>query len=171
MTSRHRARRLALQGLCCLDAQGAKGAPLVHEFIADSKELPETLQTARGLLDEAYADRQACDGLLARHARHWDLSRLAMVDRNILRLAAHELRFDKAPPKVVITEAMRLAREFSSAESPRFINGVLDAVAREVRQQADAAGQEDSGGDARDEDGPEEANKQDAGHGDADRRV
>jgi N utilization substance protein B len=128
----HRARRLALQGLCCLDAQGPGGAELVHEFVADSREPAETLRAARSLLDAAYADWAACDGILVRHARHWDLSRLALVDRNILRLATHELRFAKAPPKVVITEAIRLAREFSTAESPRFINGVLDAVAKEL---------------------------------------
>jgi N utilization substance protein B len=142
---RHRARRLALQGLCCLDAQGPKGADLVHEFIADSREPAHILDAARRLLDEAYADREACDELLARHARHWDLSRLAMVDRNILRLAAHELRFAKAPPKVVITEAIRLAREFSTAESPRFINGVLDAVAREIREAEKDEGEHDPG--------------------------
>lgn len=142
MHSRHRARRLALQGLCCLDAQGPAGAELVHEFIADSRETPETLRAARGLLDEAYADREACDDLLARHARHWELRRLALVDRNILRLGSHELRLDRVPTKVLITEAIRLAREFSTAESPRFINGILDAVAKEVRQQARPATEE-----------------------------
>jgi len=145
----HRARRLALQGLCCLDAQGPGGVELVHEFVADSREPPETLRAARGLLDEAHADWPACDGILVRHARHWDLSRLALVDRNILRLAAHELRFAKAPPKVVITEAIRLAREFSTAESPRFINGVLDAVAREILA-ADGADEEKISRDAGD---------------------
>ena len=60
------------------------------------------------------------------------------MDRNILRLATYELRFDKAPPKVVITEALRLAREFSTAESPRFVNGILDAVVRELQAGQDA---------------------------------
>jgi N utilization substance protein B len=146
--SRHRARRLALQGLCCLDAQGSDAMPLVCEFIEDSKEPAETLASARRLLEEAHQDRPACDGLLARHARHWDLVRLAMVDRNILRLAAHELRAEKAPTKVVITEAIRLAREFSTAESPRFINGVLDAIAREVRAGAEEAGAEEAAPEA-----------------------
>lgn len=115
---------------------------LVHEFIDDSKEPTETLQGARALLDAAYADRADCDGILARHAHHWGLPRLALVDRNILRLAAHELRFEKAPPKVVITEAIRLAREFSAAESPRFINGILDAVAKEIRAGGEGADEE-----------------------------
>jgi N utilization substance protein B len=143
--SRHRARRLSLQGLCCLDAQGPKGAELVHEFIDDSREGDEIIGAAHVLLKDAYEDRVECDRLLARHARHWDLGRLAMVDRNILRLAAHELRFGKAPPKVVITEAIRLAREFSTAESPRFVNGVLDAIAKELKagEEAEEGNQSD----------------------------
>ena len=116
----------------------------VHEFINDSREPERTLQTARKLLNETHADLAACDEILARHARKWDLARLALVDRNILRLAACELRFENAPPKVVITEAIRLAREFSTAESPRFVNGVLDAVARDVREAGDPG---DAGGE------------------------
>ena len=145
MPSPHRARRLALQGLCCLDAQGAKAVPLVHEFIADSREPDETLRVAGQLLTEAYADSPACDELLARHAHHWELNRLAMVDRNILRLAVHELRGALAPTKVVITEAIRLAREFSTAESPRFVNGVLDAIARDLAGSGNRAEEEQQG--------------------------
>jgi len=135
VNAHHRARRLALQGLCCLDAQGPPARPLIQEFIDDSNEPGETLAAAGGMLDETYADRAECDALLTRHARHWDLGRLAMVDRNILRLAAWELRRARAPMKVVITEAILLAREFSTAESPRFINGVLDSIAKELRGQ------------------------------------
>jgi N utilization substance protein B len=131
--------------LCCLDAQGPKGAQLVHEFIDDSHEAQDVLEAAHALVKATYEDRVECDRLLARHARHWDLGRLALVDRNILRLATHELRFAKAPPKVVITEAIRLAREFSTAESPRFVNGVLDAIAKELRAGAEGQGQEAAG--------------------------
>jgi len=127
-----------MQGLCCLDAQGPPAAAPMHEFIDDSREGDETLAVAHPLLDEAFADRPACDELLVRHARHWELGRLAMVDRNILRLAVHEMRSGRAPVKVLITEAIRLAREFSTADSPRFVNGVLDAVAREISSSRDA---------------------------------
>jgi transcription antitermination protein NusB len=136
VSSRHRARRLALQGLCCLDAQGGKASELVHEFIGDSSEDEQTIRAAHELTRGAFGDQEACDRLLARHARHWDLVRLALVDRNILRLGVFELRAKRAPHKVVITEAIRLAREFSTAESPRFINGVLDAVAKEISRDA-----------------------------------
>ena len=132
MNRRHRARRLALQALSCLDVQGTKAREGVLEFIDESRDPPEVRQTARGMLDAALADRDACDALVASHARHWGLDRLALVDRNILRLAVSELRGGSTPRKVVITEALQLAKEFSTAESPRFINGVLDAIAKDL---------------------------------------
>ncbi|MGA2265145.1 MAG: transcription antitermination factor NusB [Phycisphaerae bacterium] len=132
MSFRHRARRLALQGLCCLDVQGARAGQQVRQFIDESVEAPAVLSTAHQLLADTLAQQADCDGLLVRHAKHWDLARLALVDRNILRLAVCELREGTTPPKVVITEAIHLAQEFSTAESPRFVNGVLDAIMREL---------------------------------------
>lgn len=150
MDPRHRARRLVLQGLCSLDVQGPHALLLVRGFLDDSREAAEVLEAAHELLGDAYADREACDELLARHTRHWDLNRLALVDRNILRLTAYELRADRAPVKVLITEAIRLAREFCTAESPRFVNGILDAVAKELAggnaPEAEPAKEEDSAG-------------------------
>ena len=77
-------------------------------------------------------DREYCDAILGRYAINWELPRLALVDRNILRLAVAEMRRRRTPYKGAITEAIKLAQEFSTAESPRFVNGVLDAVAREI---------------------------------------
>lgn len=132
MIEKHRARRLVLQALCCLDVQGLKAKDLVNHFISESDEEVATIQAAQVLLNETYADLPPCDDFLTRHARRWDLGRLALVDRNILRLAVHELRMRSTPMQVIISEALKLAEEFSSAESPRFINGVLDAVAKEI---------------------------------------
>ncbi len=94
-----------------------------------------TVDSALKLLREAFDARPECDELLARHARRWELPRLALVDRNILRLAAYELKTNQTPFKVVISESLKLAREFSTSESPRFVNGVLDAIAREVSRE------------------------------------
>jgi transcription antitermination protein NusB len=131
----HRARRLALQGLCCLDVQGERGRELVRAFLDDSLEPADTLAAAHALLEAAWTARADCDALLARHAHNWELSRLALVDRNILRLGVCELRGGAVDAKIVITEALKLAQEFSTAESPRFVNGVLDAVAKEIRRE------------------------------------
>jgi len=117
----------------CLDAQGNRVWNLIEEFISDSGESPEVISAARKFTREAFDNRAECDAILTRHAKHWDLNRLAMVDRNILRLAVQELRAGETPFKVIVTEAIKLAKEFSSAEAPRFINGILDAVAKEIR--------------------------------------
>lgn len=106
---------------------------LALDFIEDSRESPQIIQTAGKMLAETFRESAKIDALLARHARHWEMSRLAMVDRNILRLAAWEISSGSTPPKVAISEAIKLAREFSTAESPRFVNGVLDAVAKELQ--------------------------------------
>lgn len=132
MRRNYRARRLALQSLSCLDAQGNKVWNLVDDFIADSDETSEIISAARKITQEAFDRRVEADAILRRHARNWELERLAMVDRNILRLAVGEILSGEVPAKVAISEALRLAREFSTADSPRFINGVLDAVAREI---------------------------------------
>ncbi len=107
---------------------------LVEQFVRDPREDPEVSRPAWELLLETWHARDASDRTLVRHARHWQLSRLALVDRNILRLAVHEMLSARAPRKVAISEAIRLAKEFSTAESPRFVNGVLDAVAREIER-------------------------------------
>ena len=73
------------------------------------------------------------DGWIRRHAEHWRLDRMAIVDRNVLRLATHEFLYDRETPKtVVINEAIEIARRFSTQESPQFINGILDSIKKEL---------------------------------------
>ena len=122
-----------MQAMCCLDVQGDKAMDLARQFIADSRESDETIAAAQLLMEQAFGAREDSDRMLERHTRRWDVGRLALVDRNILRLAVHEMVSGKTPPKVAITEALRIAQEFSSAESPRFINGILDAVYKELQ--------------------------------------
>ena len=71
--------------------------------------------------------------MIVRHAQNWELKRIATVDRILLRMAITELlRFEDIPPKVTINESINLAKQFSSVMSSRFINGILDAVLREL---------------------------------------
>ena len=73
------------------------------------------------------------DELIQRHAEHWRLDRMAIVDRNLLRMAVQEFLCEKEIPKtVVINEAIEIARRFSAQESPQFINGVLDSIKKEL---------------------------------------
>ena len=74
------------------------------------------------------------DERITRHAEHWRIERMPTVDRNILRLAVYEMLHSDTPAPVVIDEALELARRYSNEESVQFINGVLDAIHRELRQ-------------------------------------
>ena len=140
---RSRARRLALQALCAFEALGDAFAEQLEEFLRDrgpeaetlDPELsPEYLAFARDLAREAWADHARCDEIVQRHLERWTLDRVSPVERNILRLGTHELlAHAETAPQIVINEAVELAHLFGDKESPAFVNGVLDAVHREVQ--------------------------------------
>jgi N utilization substance protein B len=88
---------------------------------------------ARQLVAGVAARAAELDEIVGQHARNWRVSRMAAVDRNVLRLAVYELTDTETPVAVVIDEAVDLARRFGSDTSPSFVNGILDAIAREVR--------------------------------------
>ncbi len=97
--------------------------------------LARAAQVARHIEQHrATLDRYAADA-----AEHWRLERIAVVERNILRLAIHELAYESTPPRVVIDEALWLAHRFAGPRAPAFINGVLDRVARDLGRLAPAS--------------------------------
>lgn len=104
---------------------------------------------AEQLAREVLAEQPRLDQLIADHAEHWRLSRMAVVDRLILRLGTWELLgHPDTPPAVVINEAVELARTFSSAEAPAFVNGVLDAIRRTLAARAASSTAPDDAGSA-----------------------
>jgi N utilization substance protein B len=139
-SSRHRSREVALQVLYAIDLARTRGehepvAQEVFDRVAASFEMPEGAKPfAKELVCQTDRRRAALDDILALHARNWRLSRMAAVDRNILRLGIFELEYTDTPTPVVLDEAVGLARRFGSDRSPAFVNGILDAVARSVRQ-------------------------------------
>jgi N utilization substance protein B len=135
MGKRRKAREVALQFLYQLDQHGA-GDPAPHgaEFWARHPVDPDTQAFADALVRGAKQQQPKIDQLLAQYAEHWDLDRMAVVDRNILRMAVYELLWaPDVPPKAVINEAIEIAKKFGTTESSRFINGVLDRILREHR--------------------------------------
>ena len=78
------------------------------------------------------SNRSQVDDLIRRNAKHWRLDRMAVVDRNILRMAISELLMAETPQAVVIDEAIEIARRFSTEESSQFVNGLLDAIRKEL---------------------------------------
>jgi N utilization substance protein B len=132
---RSRSRQAALQVLYALDLTEATrfAAPAdldsVFEAVAENFELPEGARDFAAMLVRGIIEhRVELDALLSEHATNWRLSRMAAVDRNTLRIGAYELSHTDTPARVVLDEAIELARRFGADPSPAFVNGILDAV-------------------------------------------
>jgi N utilization substance protein B len=128
MSLRHKSREFALQMLFEWDMTRQEPARVEQHFWKSARAAESTREFADKLFEGAVAQSASIDQLVEKLADHWRLDRLAAVDRSILRLAIYELRFGTAPPKVAIDEALELAKKFSSADSPGFLNGILDAA-------------------------------------------
>jgi transcription antitermination protein NusB len=134
MGRRRKAREVALQFLYQLDQHGEVD-PTAHEaeFWARHPVDDDTRAFASALVRGVTGRHAEVDDLIAQYTEHWDLDRMAVVDRNILRLAVFELLGSSAPPKVAINEAIEISKKFGTRESGRFINGILDRVHKELR--------------------------------------
>lgn len=131
MTRRSRAREVVLQLLYQHDQNRDFQREAAQEFLRRRLQNPQLEQLAESLYDGTLAEREKIDRKLAEVAENWAVHRMATVDRNVLRLAAYELLFQTdTPAKVVIDEAVELAKRFGSAESSAFVNGILDRLAQ-----------------------------------------
>jgi N utilization substance protein B len=130
MTSkRRRARAVALQALYEIDFTGRDAGAVVERLMGAAGLSEESGAFVRGLVEGVVRNRDEIDGNIRRFAPAWPLEQLAIIDRNILRLAIFEILFDnKVPVKVAISEAVELAKGFGSESSAKFTNGVLGSV-------------------------------------------
>lgn len=144
MTQRKRSqsRLLAVQALCLFESLGDAFSERLPEFLRDPENCaelemecppaPEIIAFATELARSAWRQRKTLDERIQKVAVHWALGRMPPVDRNILRLGLHELLEHRdTPAQVVINEAIELARALGDADSPAFVNGLLDALKRE----------------------------------------
>jgi N utilization substance protein B len=133
MRKRRAARELALRtlfqiDLARLDPEEALAAALAEDTLAD-----DARSFARDLVMGAVSKQQHVDTVIAKHARGWTLERMANIDRNILRLAVFEVLYlPDIPPSVTVDEAVELAKKYSTAESGRFVNGILGNLLRNL---------------------------------------
>jgi N utilization substance protein B len=134
MASRRRARQRALQILFLWDTRRPQVADALNQYYDTlySEEQPQRDPFVADLVQGTIGNIQEVDERISRHAEHWRIGRMPAVDRNILRLAVYEMTRGGTPPPVAIDEALELARKFSNEESVQFVNGVLDAVRREI---------------------------------------
>ncbi len=126
MHTRRQARISALQVLYELDTTNHKAADAIANRLADASLPPEGEAFLRQLVSGVVGNRDRLDALIQQYAPAWPVSQIAVIDRNVLRLALLELStIPDTPPKVAINEAVDLAKLFGSDSSSRFVNGVL----------------------------------------------
>lgn len=136
MKNRSRARGWALQALYAWEQRGAQaemGMPVLQELFANLRVSPTNRPYAEILVRLVATNLEKIDRTIEESLTNWRLERLAVVDRAILRLGTAEMMFvDDVPPRMCIREMVQLAEKYGTADSPRFVNGVLDAVMRRV---------------------------------------
>ncbi|MEA2724714.1 MAG: transcription antitermination protein NusB [Gemmatimonadales bacterium] len=127
-------RARALQILYAWELQGGRRpiAAVVSGVARLTGPEPRVFDRAEELATGVVKEIDSLDAEVAQAAENWRMSRIAVVERNILRLGIHELRLGAVPPKVVIDEAVRLAHWFGGARAPGFVNGILDGVAHSL---------------------------------------
>lgn len=128
MGSRHQSRERALQILFQYDIHGKPGVWL-EEFWKQCHATEDVKSFAEQLVNGVMGHKKDLDALIGKYATNWKVSRMQIVDRNILRLGAYELLWlDEVPAKVTVNEAIELAKDFGDEEAARFVNGILDKV-------------------------------------------
>jgi N utilization substance protein B len=134
MGQRRQAREAVLE---CLYESEIRGDAGIDDIFPSSRERHQldrdSSEFARALLGKTLENIVALDSLISKHIEHWDMQRLATIDKNVLRLGLAELKyFPDIPRKVTIDEAIELAKTYGSSDSGRFVNGVLDALSKEI---------------------------------------
>jgi N utilization substance protein B len=145
MGARRKARECALQIMFAADVSAMAVDEVARLFWAElgEEEMPQPARDfATRLAVGAWARLEDLDERIRIRAEHWRISRMAIVDRNVLRLAVYEFLHEQTPHTVVINEALEITRRFSTFEATQFINGILDAIKRDLETQPEkAAGQ------------------------------
>jgi len=139
MKRRSRARELALQALYQVDLTRDDDRKKIDAFLDDQELEEEPREFARTLVHGTLDNQAEIDAMISEVTQNWAISRMAVIDRNVLRLAAHELLHrEDIPPKVSINEAIEIGKRFSTTNSGAFINGILDKIMNHHAPAADS---------------------------------
>jgi N utilization substance protein B len=132
MSTRRRAREIVLQLLYEADINGSRSEVSARKFIVSRLQGRKALTSfAESLLFGTLAHRDEMDSHLSRLAKGWSLSRMAVTDRNVMRMAAYEILHSDTPGRVAVNEAVVLIKRYGDKNSPRFVNGILDRLLKE----------------------------------------
>ena len=141
--TRHKARECALQMLFASDMAHTDAAALTTNYwneLGDATIDDKTREFANGLVRGTIENRDLIDDKIRTRAEHWRIERMAIVDRNVLRLAVYEFLYQDTPETVAINEALEIARRFSTYEATQFINGILDAIKQDIESNNNPSG-------------------------------
>ena len=123
------ARECVLKILYQFDILGENSAQILSDFWADNPVSPDVREFADRIVSGTIQQLGDIDQKIGKYTENWEMSRMAIVDRNILRFAVYELLYmDDIPPKVTINEAVNIAKRYSQEEAGKFVNGVLDKI-------------------------------------------
>jgi len=135
MSRRRKAREIALQTLYAQEVSGTDWKTAFGDNVERRKPSEEVVEYAERLVTNVMEEKANLDSLIRDRLENWALERVSIIDRTILRIALSELLYcPEVPANVIMDEAIEIARKFSSADAGRFVNGVLDRLAREVRE-------------------------------------
>ncbi len=133
MARRSKSRQVAVQMLYQVDLNPDTELSSIREMISDRISDPQLVEFSWSLFAGVMEHRAELDEKIQVVAQKWQLSRMAATDRAVLRLGAYELLKTDTPLRVVIDEAIQVAKKFGDSESPKFVNGILDQIAPEKR--------------------------------------
>ena len=128
MSRRSRAREIALQALFQEDLNPENALGNLGAFLGARLQEEEMREFSKQLVLGVKRNQEELDAILAEKAEHWSIHRMPATDRNLLRLGAYEIRYSDTPDRVAINEAVELAKRYGTANSPQFINGILDKL-------------------------------------------
>jgi len=131
MGLRSRARQSCLQILYQIEITQITPAEAIEDYFFENKPSLQHKEFTEFLVKGICSHARTLDEIISKYAKNWEIGRMAIVDKNILRIGVFELIYaEDIPPKVTINEAVELAKEFGDLDSPKFVNGILDSVFR-----------------------------------------
>jgi len=134
MATRHQARMAVVSLLYAYDLGNGKIADVAVDILEEKKIRNKQREFALGLFEGVIQNLDKVDEAIKTHLKEWDFERLGSIERATLRLGAYEIIFTDLDPAVIINEAVEISKSFAAEQSPKFINGVLDAIAKDMKK-------------------------------------
>ncbi len=134
MATRHQARMAVVSMLYAYDAGNTDTKNQVEEILEEKKIRNKQKEFALSLLNGVLENLENIDKTIVKNLKDWDYDRLGSIERSVLRLGAYEILYTELDPAIIIDEAVEITKSFAAEKSPKFINGVLDAISKEVKK-------------------------------------